>query len=153
MQFLFNDMCPQSYYGVYDWWGLPQKGVRALEESNQPLAVFMSYGLKEIHKICIANDTLNDYGEVSVRMTVIRNKKEESSYTFSAVLGKDTLVTFPSDALTYLPTDCVDVSLVLEKDHQVLALNHYEDIFAFPKKLPGYPSRMSHEFGVRLYNA
>jgi len=153
MQFLFNDMCPQSYYGVYDWWGLPKKGVRALEESNQPLAVFMSYGLKEIHKICIANDTLNDYGEVSVRITMIRNKAEESSHVFTASLGKDTLVTFSPDVLTYEATDCIDVTLVLEKGHQVLAINHYENIFAFPQKLPGYPSRISHEFGVRLYDA
>ena len=26
VQFLFNDMCPQTFYGIYDYWGLPKKG-------------------------------------------------------------------------------------------------------------------------------
>lgn len=153
MQFLFNDMCPQSYYGVYDWWGLPKKGVRALEESNQPIAVFMSYGRKKIHKICVVNDTLNDFGEVTVRMTIIRNKAEESHHIFTAKLGKDTLISFSADALAYSSTDCIDVALILKKDHTVLAQNQYENVFQFPQKLPGYPRRISHEFGVRLYDA
>lgn len=27
IQFLFNDLCPQSFYGLYDWWGWPKKGL------------------------------------------------------------------------------------------------------------------------------
>jgi len=151
MQFLFCDMCPQSFYGVYDWWGLPKAGVQALEESNQPLAVFLHYGPQGIYGICAVNDTDHEYKNVTIRL-LMHQRGNESVYTFRGDLGADGALRFAADELQFDRENPIDIDLVMENDGRILALNHYQDVLSFPAPPPGYPSRISHELGVRLYD-
>jgi hypothetical protein len=42
---------------------------------------------------------------------------------------------------------------VIGPDGGVLARNRYDDPFHHLSRLPGYPERMDHETGMRLWNA
>lgn len=153
MQFLFSDMCPQSFYGVYDWWGLPKQGVRALEEVNQPVAVFLHYGKEKIYSICVVNDTDTDYGKVTVKLVFNAKRAGQRVYSFDGVLHGDGFLAFAADALEYDASDVIDATLTLYKDQNVLAHNRNENLFFFPNPPEGYPGRISHELGMRIFNA
>jgi len=59
---------------------------------------------------------------------------------------------FAADELQFDRENPIDIDLVMENDGRILALNHYQDVLSFPAPPPGYPSRISHELGVRLYD-
>ena len=43
--------------------------------------------------------------------------------------------------------------VVRDSDGKVIATNRYRDMFNHPAHVKGHPTRMSHEYGVRLYTA
>ena len=59
---MFIDLCPQSFYGLYDWWGIPKKGLQAILESNAPVGVFAKHK-DYLDSLYIVNDTDGALGE------------------------------------------------------------------------------------------
>jgi beta-mannosidase len=153
-QFMFIDLCPQSFYGVYDWWGMPKEGLRALEESNQPLGIFMEY-----RDAPVAIWAVNDLDRAFPRALVMWQVVDEDG---SSVAAGEATVDLPPDAAVRVsdlafplkPEQRYRVSLFLrDANGSLLAQNVYRDPFHHPPRPQGHPERMSHELGMRLYSA
>jgi beta-mannosidase len=153
-QFMFIDLCPQSFYGVYDWWGLPKEGLRALEESNQPLGVFMEYKDSPV-AIWAVNDLRQELVGSVVHWTVADDAG-------AVIACGERSVNVPADSCLRV----ADLDLAVQADRgyrvalrwcaasgQLLAGNVYNDPFRHPPHPLGHPQRMSHEIGMRLYEA
>ena len=69
VQFLFNDMCPQTFYGIYDYWGLPKKGLQAVLESNMPIGIFLKFKDK-LDAIYAVNDYSYPLGTCQVGYSI-----------------------------------------------------------------------------------
>ena len=154
VQFLFNDMCPQSFYGVYDWWGLPKRGLDAMLESNQPVGVFLKYSREATDGIYVVSDEPEPLGEVELRYVFTdENGDIVSEGTQALTLAADSLVRAADvrfEAGQYRKLNC---ALVLTRKGVVLSRNRYEDLFHMPEHVEGHPERISHELGMRLYFA
>ncbi|MBD5395728.1 MAG: beta-galactosidase [Lachnospiraceae bacterium] len=151
IQFLFNDIGPTSYYGLYDWWGIPKKGLMAMLESNMPVGIFIKYNDK-IDAIYVVNDLPNDLGVCTAFWHITDSHKNTLSIGEQEIyLRKDEKVLVTELGERFGNT--LNVSLILRKDKDIIAHNQYEDIYHMPPHPDGHPSRMSHEFGVRLYFA
>ena len=151
VQFLYSDLCPQSFYGVYDHWGLPKLGARAMAESNQPVGAFLRYGRERADSVWVVNDKLEPLGDVRVRWVCTDGCGgliAQSSADF--YLGADSAASAALD-LRAERGKRMDVALVLTRGDEVIARNRYEDLFALPAHVEGHPERMSHELGMRLY--
>lgn len=154
VQFLFNDMCPQSFYGIYDWWGLPKRGLDAMMESNMPLGVFLKYNGDHVDGIYAVNDDPEALGEVElVYVFTDENGDVIASNTCSLTLGADDAVHVCDIDLKAEDSKRVNCALILMKQGKVLYSNQYEDLFNMPKHVEGHPERISHEIGMRLYFA
>lgn len=151
IQFMFIDLCPQSFYGIVDWWGMPKLAGTAMLESNQPVGVFMKYTDLKLEKVYVANDTDLDYGECTVQC-IMTNHNHET--VFSGIEK----INVPADCGMYVmdleitDKNAVFVSLALMKDETVLACNHYRNPLVAPVRSEGHPGRFTHELGMRLYN-
>lgn len=151
-QFMFIDLCPQSFYGVYDWWGMPKEGLRALQESNGPIGVFMLY--KDAPgRLFAVNDTLDEYAGCTAAWTAT----DDEGNTVAA--GRKT-IDLPADSLVeigelkFVVSDEKKYSVYLsvrDAAGKLLAQNSYRDAFHHPAHPEGHPQRMSHELGMRLY--
>lgn len=154
VQFMFRDLCPQSFYGVLDWWGSPKEGLRALQESNQPLGVFLEH-----HREPVAVWAVNDFGHpfpaVTVRWVVtgadgcrITDGERKVDLPPDSALPVSDLV-FPAR-----PDETQRVRLwIHDSTGALLCENLYEDPFRHPPHPKGHPSRMNHDIGMRLYGA
>jgi len=156
-QFMFVDFCPQSFYGIYDYWGAPKVeglggGLRALEESNQPIGVFMEYkdAPLALHAV---NDSLQDLGDVTARWRVtLSNGEVVTEGAHDIRLGPDSHVRIGDLAFPVKQDQIYRVTLDLaSRDGRPLAHNIYVDPFHHPKRPKGYPDRMDHELGMRLW--
>jgi beta-mannosidase len=156
-QFMFIDFCPQSFYGIYDYWGAPKVeglggGLRAMMESNQPLGVFMEY--KDVPvAIHAVNDTSADLGEMVATWRVTLSSGELVTEGTRAIpLGPDSHARVADLKFTADPGQIYHVMLNLEsKDGKILAHNEYVDPFHHPQVPEGFPRRMDHELGMRLW--
>ncbi len=151
-QFMFIDLCPQSFYGVYDWWGMPKGGLKALEESNQPMGIFMEYRFEPV-AVWIANDVHSEFPGCVAEWIVVDEKGSEITKEHSNIdVGADSLTRVSDlDFAVEKDSGCT-VSLFLRNAKgDVLAKNVYRDPFRHPPHPEGHPGRMSHELGVRLY--
>ena len=152
IQFLFNDTSPVSFYGVYDWWNLPKKGLEAFLESNQPLAVMAKYSRERLDGIYIVNDLLKDFGEVEVIYSLILDEKV-CTYHKTVNLGLDSIIQVAELGIYKDNAQQISLYLQLYSDKgKLLASNHYDDIFHCPGHPEGHPRRLSNEYGCRLYN-
>ncbi len=153
-QFMFIDLCPQSFYGVYDWWGLPKPGLQALIESNQPLGVFMEHRDGPV-AIWAVNDLLTAFPNCTVDWVAL---SEEGHVVAEGRLAVD----LPANAALWVS----DLSFPVAADRgyrvrlamhdaegHLLAANTYEDPFRHPPHPQGHPDPMSHELGMRLFGA
>jgi beta-mannosidase len=153
-QFMFIDLCPQSFYGVYDYYGVEKEGLKALYESNQPLAVMLRE--KEGKQVLsVVNDTPFSYPSCRAEIRALdagRRLLFESLFSFD----------LPPDAVTdagecegirQIRDRVMEIRLILKdgEGHE-LALNRYEKPFEHPPHPAGHPRRMSHELGMRLYH-
>lgn len=153
VQFLFNDMCPQTFYGIFDYWGLPKKGLEAILESNMPVGIFLKFKDK-LDAVYVVNDYNNALGECMTGYFITDEKGNEIAGSAKIInIGPDTIEKVWEFDGSIQKGEVYNVSLWLEKDGKILAENHYKDVFYMPKHTPGHPDRMSHETGCRLYQA
>jgi beta-mannosidase len=156
-QFMWIDLCPQSFYGIYDYWGAPKVeglggGLRAFMESGQPVGVFMEYKDTPI-ALHAVNDTLEDFGEVTAHWRITRGNHElvtEGSRIIHLAPDSRVRISDLSFPVTSVQVYRITLQLV-SKDGRVLADNVYEDPFNHPPRPKGYPERMNHELGMRLW--
>ena len=156
-QFMFIDFCPQSFYGIYDYWGAPKVeglggGLRAMLESNQPLGIFMEYRDAPV-AVHAVNDTSADLGEVLAGWRVTLPGGElVTEGTRGIPLGPDSHVRVADLNFAAAPGRTYRVVLNLEsKDGKILSHNEYDDPFHHPQRPEGFPERMDHELGMRLW--
>jgi beta-mannosidase len=153
-QFMFIDLCPQSFYGVYDYYGVEKEGLKALFESNQPLGVFW----KEKDTSCIiyaVNDTPLSLPGCALE---VRALDAEGRPLFESVFSLD----LPADGIVKaggaegiqnVRGKVTEILLRLKnKAGEEIASNRYEKPFDHPPHPQGHPQRMSHELGMRLYH-
>ena len=151
VQFLFNDVGPQSFYGLYDCWGLPKKGLDAVLESNMPIGMFLKYN-KKLDAIYVINDYPYEIGECRAlwmitdgqRRVILKEQKD-------IFIGSNTVEKVTDLNVKILPNIQINVALTLQKGDKVIAKNNYHDVLNMPAHIKGHPSRMNHEIGMRLY--
>jgi beta-mannosidase len=155
--FMWIDFCPQSLMGVYDYWGVPKAkgiggGLRALEESNHPVGIFMEYKDAPV-ALHAANDSDEDLGECTAEWTVTKSEGERVTGGHQTVhLGADSHVRAADLAFEVRPDLRYQVALVLRgPDGRVIARNLYRDPFHPPAHPQGHPARFDHEIGMRLW--
>lgn len=153
-QFMWIDLCPQSFYGVFDYWGVPKEGHQAIQESAPPLGIFLEHTDQPI-ALWVVNDTNKDLGQCQLVWSMAdRGGDVVAEGTEPGSVGPDSCirvapVTRKVDlAVKYI----VDLRLLAE-DGTELAHNHYEDPFHHPPHPEGHPHRVSNELGMRLYDA
>ncbi len=155
-QFMWIDFCPQSFYGVYDYWGQPKNaglggGTQAMAEANMPVGIFMEYskGPVALHAV---NDLLTDYGRCTAAWTITTSGAILAQGRTELSLGPDAHVRI-CDLRFTPPADApCSVSLTLtDASGRAIASNIYHDPFHPPKLPPGHPSRINHELGMRLW--
>lgn len=154
VQFMFIDLSPQSFYGVYDWWGTPKTSLAALDESNGPVAVLLERTAHQIEGVLVINDTLDVLGPVTVAWSVTDGDVAISDGEETAVVGAGEKIRVA--ALNLASDELADPSITLvarASDGRVIARNVYDRVFAHPAHILGHPSRMSHELGMRIYSA
>jgi beta-mannosidase len=152
-QFMLIDISPQSFYGVYDYWGNPKVeglggSLRALAEVNQPVAVLASEqtGGWAIH---VANDLATPLGECVLEFQAVGEAGAVSSGEVRAVVGSDALVCVAT--LTSVEVGAL-LSLTLRgADGRVLAQNRYEKIGVAQRRPVGCPGTVDHEYGMRTW--
>lgn len=153
-QFMFIDLSPQSFYGIYDWRGLPKLAEKALKESNQPIGVFMQYKDKP-EALWIIND--RDYGFQTCRLwyTVTDNTgRLVTEGRVDTEVGADTALRVCDFNFEINPELKYKVTLeLMDEFGSVIAKNIYDDAFNHPPHPKGQPGKASHYFGMRIYNA
>lgn len=155
VQFMFIDLAPESFYGVYDWWGIPKKGLQALYESNMPLGVFVKYKDK-LDGIYVVNDLDDSYNNCTLQWTIIDHAtgKMVCSDTKQIDIAADSITEAKSLGIKNTDNKNWNVALkLLDKKGVCIAKNTYQNIFYLPNRVDGHPQRMSHELGMRLYRA
>jgi beta-mannosidase len=155
--FMWIDFCPQSFYGVYDYWGRPKVeglggGLLALEESNAPIGIFMEYKDTPI-ALHAVNDSLVDLGDCVAEWTVTTESGDEVTRGKSHVhLGPDSHARVASLSFQVKRGLAYRVALLLRApDGRELARNAYLDPFNHPPHPEGHPLRMDPELGMRLW--
>jgi beta-mannosidase len=153
-QFMFIDLSPQSFYGIYDWYGVPKYALRAMGESNQPVGVFMRHKDKP-ESLWIINDKDYGFGECVLNYTVTdytNNLVTEGA--LKAEVGADCALKICDFDFAVGAGIKYRVTLALsDKSGNILAKNIYDDPFNHPRHPEGQPENASHHFGMRLYRA
>ena len=151
---MFIDLCPQSGYGVYDWWGVPKPGLEALYECNQPVGVFLKItGGKAA--IRAANDCPRALEGLTLEWVML---DENQNSIWSGALDGITLEADNAAPLASAELDLADGGVynayLTLKDAQGAAVtkNRYTDILNHPRHPEGHCDRMSKELGVRLFH-
>lgn len=152
VQFMFIDLSPQSFYGLYDWWGHPKRSLEAVRESNGPVAVMIRQTRDRAESVVVVNDRRVPLGEVRVRWSVSdRAGTILSEGDQRIVVGADSLVTVHDLAIDAQPD--VGARLAVELADGSTVVNRYVGLFDHPTHVAGHPHRVSNELGMRLYTA
>ncbi len=151
-QFLFTDICPQSFYGVYDFWGMPKQSLRAFEESSQPVGVFMELKDKPV-ALWVVNDTLASYPDSTVEWIVSDQSGRKLLGGRQAVdVAEDCAIRICDFAFEPDQDIVYQVSLfVYDHAGKILTRNTYDNAFNHPAHPNGHPGNISHEFGMRTF--
>lgn len=151
-QFLFTDISPQSFYGIYDWWGIPKKSGKAMEESNQPIGIFMEHKDKPV-AIWVVNDLPDVLGVCSACWTVCDSKGREIRKGCKEIEVKGDCIIKVSDlAFEVIPDEAYKINLTLKDNKgRVIGRNHYKDPFNHPVHPKGHPGRVDQGLGMRIY--
>ena len=149
--FLFSDIAPNSYYGIYDWWGIPKKGLQAVLESNMPIGVFLKFRDGELEGIYAANDT-DEVVEGSLQLVLTdRAHKTLFDGVFAVEMTPDGAARVADAPAFEMPEDgIVNAYLVLKQDNRVLAKNHYHDVLNTRPPVRGR-NQVMHEQGLRAF--
>jgi len=158
-QFMWIDLCPQSFYGVYDYWGQPKiagqgGGLRAFLESSAPVGIFMEH-FEEPAALWAVNDLVKEFKGCRAEWTVTTESGAEvAGGTKELALPADSRVRVADLSFPVKKEERYRVCLaLLDSNGKVLAKNRYDDPFHHLSRLPGHPERMDHETGMRLWNA
>ncbi len=156
-QFMWIDFSPQSFYGIYDYWGVPKTeglggGLRAMMESNQPVGIFMEHTTKPFALYAV-NDTMADLGNCVAHWRVT------SSSTGVVVEDSQPVRIGPDSGqkirdFTFAMNEGVTYNVELDlwsADGKVLAHNIYVNPFQPQPRPIGFPDRMDDELGMRLW--
>ncbi|MCC6445629.1 MAG: beta-galactosidase [Armatimonadetes bacterium] len=154
-QFMWIDLCPQSFCGVYDYRGCSKTegiggGLKALEESSASIGIFMKHrGRPE--SLQAVNDTLDGLGECTAEWIVISESGDELERGEAVFrLGPDACADIAP--LTFDPAPARRILLTLTSgEGKILARNLYRDPFLHPPLPEGHPLRMEHEVGMRVW--
>lgn len=151
-QFMFIDLCPQSFYGIYDWWGIPKEGLKALLESNMPLGIFMEYEDGPI-AIWLVNDMLETYKGCTAEWTVTDHDGlmlMEGSKEID--IAKDSIIRLCDFSFSIKTDTKYNILLSIhDSKGKLITSNTYINPFHHPVHPKGHPDRMSNELGMRLY--
>lgn len=154
IQFMFIDLSPQSFYGAYDWWGHPKPVVDELLMSNQPVTVLVEQTAEEATGVLLINDSPRSFGTVAVTVAVRDEGRTLLEKTSEVDLGAREQVRVLDLELNKADSARIDVRLsAVSGSGEVIARNQYDDMFGHPRHVEGHPHRLSHDFGMRLYNA
>ena len=153
-QFMFIDLSPQSFYGIYDWRGVPKPAEKALKESNQPVGVFMQHKDKP-EALWIVNDRDYGFGMCRLCYTVTDGAgRLVAEGVHETEVGADSAVRVCDFGFEVDAESTYRVTLTLaDKSGGIIAKNIYADPFNHPPHPQGQPGRASHYFGMRIYNA
>jgi beta-mannosidase len=155
-QFMWIDFSPQSFYGIYDYWGNPKAeglggGLRALLESNQPVGIFMEHD-NWPHALHAVNDSSVDFGHCVARWNVSSSKGVVEEGSQSIQLGPDSHQKIRD--FNFAVEDGETYTVVLDlvgADGKALAHNTYTNPFRLQPRPKGYPERIDDELGMRLW--
>ena len=156
-QFMWIDFSPQSFYGVYDYWGVPKAeglggGLRAMMESNQPIGIFMEHTTQP-RAFYAVNDSLTDLGDCNAHWRVTSGSGDVVAEDSQPVrVGPDSKVKIRDFTFAMKDGEKYAVSLELvSSEGKVLAHNAYVDPFTVLGLPKGFPERMDDELGMRLW--
>lgn len=155
-QFMWIDFSPQSFYGVYDYWGVPKAeglggGIRAMMESNQPVGIFMEHTTKPI-ALYFANDSLADLGTCTARWRVTVGSGTVSEDSQRIRIGPDSGQKIRDLSFEVKDNETYKVELELwSPEGRLLAHNSYVDPFRPQPRPKDFPDRMDDELGMRLW--
>jgi len=151
-QFMFVDLCPQSFYGVLDWWGTPKKSWDALAESNQPVAVM---AVREKDTSTFSLLLVNDLS-LEKKGTVTWSFHEGGAY----LAGGSLPAVAVADALTKVSELPIPEGLTENSELRLTfsvpgegtpARNLYLAPFREMRHVQGHPAVINNELGVRLF--
>lgn len=152
-QFMFIDLCPQSFYGVLDYWGVPKMGWTAIEESNAALAVMARLpeeGNSREAEIILVNDGENCYSGM-VYWSLTQSGRVLRSGRVRAEVGADGRA-ICGRLPEIQPAEDTELHLVFRgNDGQTLCTNSYLAPFYELTHVAGHPSEINSELGVRIY--
>jgi len=155
-QFMWIDFSPQSFYGVYDYWGGAKTeglggGLRAMMESNQPVGIFMEHNARPV-ALHAVNDSLTDLGNVVARWRMSTSTGVIAQGSQRARLGPDSHVRIRDFNMAVNADEKYQVVLdLLAADGKTLAHNVYDNAFQAQPRPEGYADRMDDELGMRLW--
>ena len=155
VQFLFTDISPFSWYGVYDWYGVPKLGLKAFEESNMPIGLFFDYKEGKTAGLYIVNDLLTPLAEHILHWDV----KDSAGNTLDSGAMKvdveaDSIQRVRDVNVQWKKGEVYAINLTLtDRDGNIAAHNCYDDPLNHPEHPKGHSYRLSHELGARLFHA
>lgn len=145
-QFMFIDLCPQSFYGVYDWWGDGKPGLQAILESNQPVAVMACPREAQV-EVSLVNDLDRPVSGILDWRWMVQDKiVEEGSVAVSC--AADSLSVIENIPMVIHGTLWLTVRGV---DGMSIIENTYRDAFEEMPHIKGHPLHMDNELGMRIY--
>ena len=155
-QFMWIDFSPQSFIGIYDYWGMAKAeglggGLRAMQESGQPVGIFMDHDTAP-HALYAVNDTSADLGNCIARWRATNSKGVIADDSQPAHLGPDSVQKIRDFTFSVEKAESYRVELeLISPDGKMLAHNTYLDPFRLQPRPQGYPERMDEELGMRLW--
>jgi len=99
------------------------------------------------------NDTLDDLGMCSLQWSIVNEGVSATDAGETRVqIGPDARVKAGALDRILISDNCREITLTLRNPAgRILARNLYRDPFNHPPRPEGYPHRMDHELGMRLY--
>jgi len=155
-QFMWIDFSPQSFMGIYDYWGVPKVeglggGIRALQESNQPIGIFMEHDA-EPHALYAVNDSSKALGICRALWRVTNSHGTVTEGSQPVQLSADDHQRIRDFTFSVKNSEVYTVVLELEAPNgEVLAHNVYVDPFRPQARPRGEPERIDDEIGMRLW--
>ncbi|MBQ8684028.1 MAG: hypothetical protein IJ518_05900 [Clostridia bacterium] len=153
--FLWSDPAPTSWFGAYDWLGVPKMAQRAYLESNQPIAVMLELDKTGTRPVAlwIVNDTLRDFAAKVVLQVTDADSHVLGRVNYDAQVGRDSLVKVGdwSAAMDDISADATVLLSVYDEQGIRVAWNRYEKAFCPPPHPAGHPDNMDFGMGMHLY--
>lgn len=147
-QFMFIDLCPQSFYGVIDFYGIPKKGYHALLESCKPLGLIAKQS-KQGFCIYLVNDYRKEFSG-NVFFSVLKDGVSCSSGCFEVEVGEDSLICAGEVCWEFNEEEAVDLHLEYRSyKGKILAERIYHNAFQEFPCMAGVT--FDNELGMRTY--